>query len=77
MHPLPVNGIWLNAVWADQQSAPAAEDVGDSDGNPGQTFSLRRTPVLERETIEVQEWRGRGEGWRTTFRRDSRRRSPL
>lgn len=67
MQPLPVAGIWLNAIWADQRTAPAREELGSSDGNPGQTFTLQRKPVLAGEIIEVQEWRGRGEGWRTTL----------
>jgi uncharacterized phage protein gp47/JayE len=67
MQPLPVSGVWLNAIWADQRTAPEREELGASDGNPGQTFSLRRSPVLEGEAIEIQEWIGRGEGWRTTL----------
>ena len=64
--PLPVDGVWINAVWAEQQASPREEreELGISDGNPNQTFSLRRTPVLEGQVIEVQEWIGRGENWR-------------
>jgi hypothetical protein len=62
---LAVGGLWLNAGWAEQQEPPEREDLGSSDGNPGQTFSFTRIPVLEGETIEVQEWQGRGEYWQT------------
>lgn len=65
MHQLPVNGIWLNAVWAGHRTAPTREELGTSDGNPGQTFNVQRTPVLDGERVEVLEWRGRGEDWRT------------
>lgn len=67
VQPLPVSGVRLNAVWADQRTPPAREELGSSDGNPGQTFTLQRTPVLKGETIEVREWQGRGESWRTTL----------
>jgi len=63
--PLPVAGIWLNAVWAAHSAPIERELLGTSDGNPGQTFFVRKTPVLEREELEVQEWVGRGEHWRT------------
>ena len=36
-----------------------------SDGNPGETLRFARTPVLEGEIIEVREWTGRGETWRS------------
>lgn len=64
--PLPVSGLWLNAAWAERQDPPEQEGLGTSDGNPGQTFSFTRSPVLEGETIEVQEWQGRGEDWQTS-----------
>jgi predicted phage baseplate assembly protein len=62
---LPVNGVWLNAVWATQSLSIEREPVGVSDGNPGQTFFHQRAPVLEGELLEVQEWTGRGEYWQT------------
>lgn len=61
----PISGLWLNAVWAAQQTLPEREEPGVSDGNPRQTFSLRRKPILVGELIEIQEWRGRGDSWRT------------
>jgi hypothetical protein len=62
----PIGGLWINAVWAEQRSSPQEEreELGVSDGNPGQTFSVQRRPVLEGEIIEVQEWVGRGPSWR-------------
>ena len=62
----PIGGLWINAVWAEQRSSPQQEreELGVSDGNPGQTFSLQRRPVLVGEIIEVQEWVGRGPSWR-------------
>ena len=65
--PAAVSGIWLNAVWATQQSSNATELVGTSDGNPGQTLVVRNTPVLAGELIEVQEWTGNGDGWQTAL----------
>lgn len=62
---LPLAGIWLNAVWAEHSAAIENEPAGLSDGNPGQTFFLRRAPVLEGEILEIQEWAGRGEHWQT------------
>ena len=60
-----IAGLWLNAVWAAQQTLPEREELGVSGGNPRQTFGLRRKPVLAGESIEVQEWRGRGDSWQT------------
>lgn len=64
--PLPVSGIWLNAVWATQRTSIEKEFLGTSDGNPGQTLNFRYSPVLKGELIEVQEWTGNGEGWQTS-----------
>ena len=64
---LPVAGVWFNAAWAEERVAPAAEELGLSDGNPGQTFNLQRAPVIAETKLEVQEWHGRGEGWRTVL----------
>jgi len=63
--PLAIAGLWLNAVWATHSQIFEQEPLGTSDGNPRQTFSARRAPVMEGETIEVEEWTGRGEYWRT------------
>ncbi len=62
-----VNGVWLNSVWASQRSTADRERLGTSDGNPGQTFATTRSPLLESEMVEVQEWTGRGERWRLWF----------
>jgi hypothetical protein len=62
-----VAGIWLNAVWATHRELVSGEVLGQSDGNPGQSFDLVRAvgAVLEGEVIEVREWRGRGADWET------------
>jgi len=65
--PLLVSGMWLNAIPSAQRGPREREELGISDGNPGQTFTLRRKPVLAGESIEIQEWVGNGEGWRTTL----------
>ncbi len=62
-----VNGVWINSVWASQRSVADRERLGASDGNPGQTFATTRSPLLESEIVEVQEWTGRGERWRLWF----------
>jgi hypothetical protein len=67
MLPAPVGGVWLNAVWAAEKRKVERELAGRSDGNPGQGFQLRRTPVLNGETVEVEEWTGRGEAWRSAL----------
>ncbi|MEJ1961446.1 MAG: putative baseplate assembly protein [Gammaproteobacteria bacterium] len=56
------NGVWINAVWSSDRRRFEREIAGRSDGNPRQSFQLRRTPVLAGETVEVEEWVGRGEG---------------
>lgn len=63
----PVGGIWLNAVWAAEKRKVERELAGRSDGNPGQSFQLRRKPVLDGETVEVEEWTGRGDAWRSAL----------
>jgi hypothetical protein len=65
--PAAISGIWLNAVWASQRTSNATEIIGTGDGNPGQTFLIQHTPVLEGEVIEVQEWTGKGSGWQTAL----------
>ena len=62
-----VNGIWLNGVWARHHTIADRELLGTSDGNSNQTFQTQRTPLLDGEVVEVQEWIGRGESWRLWF----------
>lgn len=62
---LPLAGLWLNAVWANQSTTIDREPLGNSDGQPGQTLKCQRTPLLAGHKVEVQEWTGRGEHWRT------------
>jgi hypothetical protein len=62
--PLPIAGIWLNAVWAQQSVAIEQEPLGITDGNPDQTFVVQYPPIHGDETLEIQEWTGRGERWR-------------
>ena len=59
--------IHPNAVWATQGETVQQLVLGDSDGNPWQSFPFRpdRVPVLRGETIEVREWTGRGEDWQS------------
>jgi hypothetical protein len=66
----PVAGVWLNTAWATQRQVIKSEVLGDSDGNPGQTFHFlpKRVPVLEGEVIEAREWQGSGAGWETVIR---------
>jgi hypothetical protein len=59
--PLPVGGVWLNAVWANQSMSVPQEPLGTGGGNLEQTFSIQRPPVLEGEVLEVREWQGTGE----------------
>ncbi|HEV7607371.1 MAG TPA: putative baseplate assembly protein [Steroidobacteraceae bacterium] len=61
------NGVWTNAVWAAQRRRTEREISGRSDGNPGQSLQLQRAPVLAEEIVEVEEWVGRGEGWRNAL----------
>jgi predicted phage baseplate assembly protein len=60
-------GIWGNAVWATQGQRFDQETLGTSDGAPRQGFRFppQRVPVLQDEQIEVREWAGDGETWRT------------
>ncbi len=62
-----VRSLWSNAVWGTQGEAVTREIVGRSDGNPDQVLSVpaQRVPVLAGELVEVREWSGRGESWRT------------
>ena len=64
---LPATGLWVNAVWAHQGETVQQDTLGESNGNPGQTFLFapQHVPVLSGELIEVQEWTGRGDDWQT------------
>ncbi|MEO8017667.1 MAG: putative baseplate assembly protein [Pseudomonadota bacterium] len=61
------SGLWVNAVWASERQRSEREILGYGDGNPGQSFKVRRAPVLAEEIVEVEEWVGRGEGWRNAL----------
>jgi hypothetical protein len=63
----PVAGLWLNAAWATHRELVSGEILGQSDGNPEQSFDLVRAvgTVLEGEIVEVREWRGAGADWKT------------
>jgi hypothetical protein len=63
----PVQGLWLNAVWATHRELVSGEILGPSDGNPAQSFDLVRAvgAVLQGEIVEVREWRGTGADWET------------
>jgi hypothetical protein len=60
-------GVWTNAIWASERRRTEREIAGRSDGNPGQSFTLLRAPILSGEIVEVEEWVGRGEGWRNAL----------
>jgi uncharacterized phage protein gp47/JayE len=65
--PASINAIWPNAVWGIQGEQVQQLVLGDSNGNPGQSFPFpdNRVPVLPGETIEVREWTGHGDDWET------------
>lgn len=65
--PAPIAGVWPNAVWGVHQRRIERELLGLSDGSPGQTLRFSRSPVLDGETVEVREWTGRGNAWRTAL----------
>jgi hypothetical protein len=52
------NGVYLNAVWADQAATVRNEALGSGSGEPSQSFFLAHTPVLDGEVIEVRELDG-------------------
>jgi baseplate J-like protein len=62
--PALVSGVWLNAVWAVHQRTVEQELLGRSTGRSHQAWQFSKTPVLEGEIVEVEEWTGRGETWR-------------
>ena len=57
---LPVRGVWLNAAWGAHQERIQGEILGESDGNPNQTYFSERKPILQDETVEVRVWAGSG-----------------
>jgi len=60
------SSTWGGTVPAINASAVAEEELGKSDGTPGQTFRLLNSPVLSRlagEVLEVQEKDGGYEQW--------------
>lgn len=65
---LPIEGLWLNAVWATHRQYVERQVIGRSDGGPHQTFSL---PLLNpggsvlNADIEIREWTGPGNDWET------------
>jgi hypothetical protein len=67
MTTAPINAVWLNAIWSAHYRRVERELLALSDGNPGETLRFARAPVLEGETIEVREWTGRGETWRSAL----------
>lgn len=54
-----VRGLFPNAVHAIQHRTVINEAIGNSNGQPNQTFKFTQTPVLEGEIIEVREVAGR------------------
>jgi len=55
---VPVNLVALNCVWASQIETVEQESLGTSNGEPGQVFFSRRSPVLAGEVLEVRELSG-------------------
>ena len=53
-----VLGLHPNTTWAAQVQSRAEEVLGTSDGNPGQSFSVKYPPVLTGERLEVLELSG-------------------
>jgi predicted phage baseplate assembly protein len=56
--PRAVGGISPNATWAVQAETVTGEVLGPSDGQPGQVFFLRATPILPGQVVEVRELEG-------------------
>ena len=63
-----IRGAWLNAAWAMHHESVEGEIVGESDGNPDQTYFLQKNPVLDGEIVEVRVWAGTGADWETAAR---------
>lgn len=53
-----IRGIHLNAALAAQRQTIVQENLGSSNGRPGQVFAFRRIPVLAGELLEVREVAG-------------------
>jgi hypothetical protein len=53
-----VNGIFLNATWANQTQTIANEVLGSGNGQLGQTLFFSQFPILPGEVIEVRELDG-------------------
>jgi hypothetical protein len=53
-----LNGIYPNAVYAEQTVTTENETVGSSNAQPNQAFFLRNAPVLDGEIAEVRELQG-------------------
>jgi uncharacterized phage protein gp47/JayE len=62
-----INAIWTNSVWGAQGEQVQNLTLGDSSGNPYQSFIFpaNLVPVLPGEVIEVREWTGRGDDWQS------------
>lgn len=43
----PITGIFLNTTWVFQCETVSGEILGSSDGTSGQSFSLKKTPVID------------------------------
>jgi hypothetical protein len=52
------NAVYLNAVWASQRQTLRDEALGESSGEPNQSFQLSHFPALEGEVVEVREVAG-------------------
>jgi predicted phage baseplate assembly protein len=75
-HPPEITSVTAGAagvlVHAEHAVSVVHEDLGDSDGTPGQEFRLRHRPVLEPEPGETLEVRGPGDTeWVKWTRRSS------
>ena len=53
-----VNGVYLNALWAQQVETVTQEILGGGLGIPNQSFFLNKAPLLPGEQIEVRELDG-------------------
>ena len=52
----PITGVFLNTAWALQCETIGGEILGSGDGTAGQTFSLKKTPViLDSQAVWVNE----------------------
>ncbi|MFN0147229.1 MAG: putative baseplate assembly protein [Dehalococcoidia bacterium] len=53
-----VNGVFLNAAWAEHVRTYQQETIGSSNGDANQAMFIRQAPVLAGEAIEVRELAG-------------------